>query len=231
MGKKLVPKQHLDDMLDSVIQNPANNPSHFTIDRLLSSAVQEEISLTFLFLKIFPMRELLMKCNDRRIKKLAKTLLYILLNNTPDDIYVDCTGFNEFLLLLPGVPAEEAQHAGIQIHQVFQSLTLESLKTSTVEAGIHGCVLLFPQDFSSRVDLLRRARETLFYVEQIGEHCITFPIVQEASKLQATINQFQEERISNLAKSEGLSHSALIQEALDDLIQKYKNLRLLRSTR
>ncbi|MBD3266947.1 diguanylate cyclase [bacterium] len=226
MGTKFIASKHFDDILDTATQNPHYNQTEMTIDHLLASAANEELSLTFLFLRIFPFAHLLSECTPRQVKKIAKTLLTILIKNTPDDVFVDAAGYNEYFLLLPGVPKQEAKEAGERIHQVFQSQLSNYLKDRELQPGIQGCVVSFPHEVDSRVDLFRKARMALFYAQQVGESCIVSIVDDHEDSISSPISKFQLDRLKNLAKSEGLDESQLLHEAVDDLILKYKNLRL-----
>jgi GGDEF domain-containing protein len=228
MGTKLVSKNHIDDLLEVAITNPQKNPTLVTLDRLLAAAASEEVSFTFLFLRIFPITSLLSLCTQRKVKKIGKTLLTILLKHTPDDIYVDTSAYNEYIILMPGVSKEEAIDAGKQIHRVFQEKIQHMLKEEAINAGLQGCVITFPEEAESRADLFHRARTALFLAQQTGEPCIVRAIDEENQPISCEIPKFHSERLQYLSKNEGLTQDALIKEAIDDLLQKYANMNLLR---
>jgi len=201
MGTKLVASKHLDDMVESAITNPQAHPTLHTIDHLLAAAATEEIKMTFLFMRIFPFRDMLSLCTPRKIKKIAKILIMLLLNNTPDEVFVDTSEYNEFFLLLPGVSKADAKKAGEQINQVFHRKACDSLTAENIHPGIQGCVITFPDDAVNRIELFRRSREALYYAEQTGEACIVHAINDETNTLTSTLPCHHIDRLNAIAKS------------------------------
>lgn len=228
MGTKLIASKMMDDLIETAMVNPQAKPTYLTIDRLLDAAVQEQVVMTFLFMKIFPLSEILSTCTPRRIKKISKTLLTILLEKTPADVYVDTSDFNEYFLLLPGVSKEEAVRAGKQVHQIFQGYAEELVQEEGINPGIQGCVISFPDEAQTRFDLFRRAREALFYAAQTGEHCIVNAIPDAYEPFSTTLTSYHAERLRLLAKNDGIKEESLLLEAVDDLLLKYRHIHLTR---
>ena len=88
----------------------------------------------------------------------------------------------------------------------------------TITAGIAA----YPIDGNSENEILRKADQALYRAKKTGRNKVC--IAQEEKMLTKTTHftVTQLERLSRLAREENIGEAALLREALDDLLTKYR---------
>lgn len=129
-------------------------------------------------------------------------------------------GGDEFALLYPYTEREQA------------FLILEGIRSSveacksfgSVEASvtITGGLASYPIDGNSEGEILRKADQALYRAKKTGRNKIRLAYEEKMAPKTSHFTLTQLERLSNLAKREGLGEAVLLREALDDLLIKYE---------
>ncbi len=221
MATILIQKRNLTELARIATVIPNENESIRILNRLLSGAAEEQISISFLILRIQKLDDLLDRFRIRYVRKMVSELLTILVQQTPDELYVDCLGYNEFLLLLPGVSKEETCRVGREIHQRFLHVEKNIHPSSDLGFELIGCVFSFPEDGKNWVELLCQARDTLSLNYPPGENIrLIIPLPLQSYSLELTEIAFT--RLRRLAEHLGFSESFLFRQALDEFLHQYE---------
>lgn len=222
MAKLLIQQKNCKEVIYAATEPRKENLSLFTIERLLSGAAEEDIQISFLFFTILGIDDLLNRFGIRRVRKLVSELLFILVEKTPDDLYADCLSFNEYVLLLPGVSKEKAYEAGVEIRKRFLALSSPILQDSELTINLAGCVIAFPEDGKTTVELLCQARDALSLAADSAQDPIQIvqPVTMKSFSL--ALPEIQMNRLKQLAQKQALSESFLIQQALDEFLHTQK---------
>ena len=128
-------------------------------------------------------------------------------------------GGDEFALIFPHIEREQAFlvleriRSEVESRSEFGSVTTQF----TVTAGIAA----FSIDGTSENEILRKADQALYRAKKTGRNCIRLAYEEKMSPKTAHFTLTQLERLSNLAKEEGVGEAVLLREALDDLLLKY----------
>ena len=93
----------------------------------------------------------------------------------------------------------------------------------TVRFRITGGISTFPSDANERVDLLRKADESLYRAKQIGRNRILLPASTQMVTKTSHYTQYQLERLAAIARKLDKTEAFLLREALDDLLRKYRD--------
>jgi hypothetical protein len=223
MAQFLVQKNKLKELVYAVTEPVQENVSLRTIDRLLSGAAEEEIFISFLIFHIAGIETVLSELGIRRVRKLSTELLTILTDKTPDDLYVDCLGLNEYALLMPGVQKDKAQLAGVEIRKRFLDAAEITLKETGLAVNLVGCVIAFPEVGKNTVELLCRARDTLFQAGKENRDSIQVAPSDPLKPFALALPGLLTERLTQYAQKQSASASFVIQQALDEFLHKNKN--------
>ncbi len=222
MAQIFTRNKSLTDLLQTASQKIETNQVYENIDRLLIGAAKEGLLLSFLFMQITDLFELYSRFPVRRVRKLVSDFLKVLIDKTPDDIYVDCPGPNQFGLLLPGVSKEDVQQAGNDIRRRFLELSKSILQDDSIKIDIIGSVVSFPEDGANCAELLCQARDALYLASVDGADPIQIAEPYENVKLSVNFSTIQVERLKKVAESQQFSETSLIREAVDQLLCKYE---------
>ncbi|MFB3789069.1 MAG: hypothetical protein ACE15F_22135 [bacterium] len=221
MGKILIHTRKTAGLVDAALRYPGDNATCRLVDRILAAAASESIRISFILFRVAGLAAPIAMPGERRARKIVKALLDILLGQTPDNVFVDCSGANEFLFVLPGVEKDEAWKAGEAIRARFHQASRPLLKNEASQLDLCGAVAAFPEDAQDRFELFRTLRETLFRIHLNGASPIVraFPVITREYPTRLT--ELQIERLQQWATRDGVSEDSLVKEAVDDLLMKY----------
>lgn len=133
-------------------------------------------------------------------------------------------GGEEFVLLLPGVEREQALllveslRSSMDADQRYSLGSRSAELRVTLSAGIAEC----PTDGRTATDILRKADQALYRAKETGRNKVYIAQEERMAAKTSHYTLTQLERLSSLAKEEGVGEAALLREALDDLLTKYK---------
>jgi GGDEF domain-containing protein len=210
------------ELLQTASQKLEANQVYTNVDRLLIGAAKEGLLLSFLYMRITDFFVLYDRFPVRRVRKLVSDFLKILIDKTPDDIYVDCPGPNEFALMLPGVSKEDVQKAGLDIRLRFLDLCQSILKDDSIKIDIIGSVVAFPEDGANCSELLCQARDAMHLAIEDGADPIQIAKPYENVKLSVNFSATQIKRLKKIAESQQFTEQSLIREAIDQILFKYE---------
>jgi diguanylate cyclase (GGDEF)-like protein len=156
---------------------------------------------------------------DEVLKLLAKHLM----ESVADQGIVARYGGEEFIILLPGMEKEQAflLFEGIRkdIHKEHQFTANDQLATLTLATSVG--ISSFPDDGHVEQDLIRKAIDALYRAKMTGRNKVCLAREERMVTKTSHYTQGQLERLSILAKREGMGEAVLLREALDDLLRKY----------
>ncbi len=126
---------------------------------------------------------------------------------------------DEFAVLMPDTEKERAfllmerlrESYGVERHVCNCTLTVE------LSAGIACC----PEDGNRPTEVLRRAEGALYRGKAAGANRIALSREEKLVTKTSHYTYEQLQRLSVLAKKEGMGEAVLLREALDDLLKKY----------
>ena len=143
------------------------------------------------------------------------------------DVFVDenCNtyriGGDEFAVLMTGYEKEQAFLRLESARDAFSKLeTLGKIEPSpTISAG----VATYPDDGTTRQEVIRKASDALFRAKSAGRNRVA--LAREEKKVPKTSHytQGQLERLGELSKKEGVGEAELLREALDALLKNYSS--------
>ncbi|MDP8243314.1 MAG: diguanylate cyclase [Candidatus Hinthialibacter antarcticus] len=219
MGAQLIFSKSVTDLLHAAL-GLNEDESAATLDRLLSSAADEEQSITFFLCCIDSFAELAQR-KPEALKKAASGLLGVLMEQTPEDVFIDCIGVNEFLLVAPSVDREQAARFGEELQRRFCAMADAIRTRPKIHITMSVAAGRFPDDASHRGQLIRGLREAVYLAQQKGKSQICFiePPSHEANTVQLT--SIQLEMLTELVQYEGRTLDSVIREAVDDVLAKH----------
>ena len=145
--------------------------------------------------------------------------------------WVDCNtltfryGGDEFAVIYLDTEREKAflkmEHIRSEVEQ--QKSYSNGETTVSCQLTISGGVAAYPIDGSDENELLRKADEALYRAKLTGRNKIILSYAERMSPKTSHYTLTQLERLSELAKDEGVGEAVLLREALDDLLIKYKH--------
>ncbi|MEJ6949660.1 diguanylate cyclase [Natronospora cellulosivora (SeqCode)] len=113
-------------------------------------------------------------------------------------------------LLLEGV-REKLANQGVKIREDMENLDI------TVSIGIAA----YPEDGSNSTELVRKAEGALYRAKNSGRNKVRLSREEKMVTKTSHYTYEQLQRLSELAKKEGVGEAVLLREALDDLLKKY----------
>jgi diguanylate cyclase (GGDEF)-like protein len=155
--------------------------------------------------------------------EVLKTIAQTLIQGIPATGKVFRHGGDEFAMLLPGVEKEQAfllfeglRQAMYKDHPLTAQGTSAAVKLS-ISAGIAS----YPDDGHVWQDVLRKAKDAIYRAKVTGRNKVCLAREERMITKTSHYTQGQLERLSALAKKEGIGEAVLLREALDDLLRKY----------
>ncbi|MFN2235521.1 MAG: diguanylate cyclase [Anaerolineales bacterium] len=128
-------------------------------------------------------------------------------------------GGDEFAIIFPGKEREQAFLTMERIRA--QVETRERFGDVKTKITITGGIAAYPIDGSTESEILRKADQALYHAKKTGRNNIRLAYEEKMAPKTSHFTLTQLERLSNLAKDEGVGEAVLLREALDDLLLKY----------
>jgi diguanylate cyclase (GGDEF)-like protein len=134
-------------------------------------------------------------------------------------------GGEEYTIIFPGIEREQAFltveriRANIESREMYEEGEVSVNESLTVSGG----VAAFPIDGQDESELFRKADGALFRAKSTGRNKINLAYEERMTPKTAHYTQTQLDRLSELAKEQGVGEAVLLREALDDLLVKYKH--------
>ncbi|MGI8423334.1 MAG: diguanylate cyclase [Chloroflexota bacterium] len=130
-------------------------------------------------------------------------------------------GGDEFAVALPEMPLENAflRLERFRAQLVNEAEVIRGLPDyrPTVSIGLAN----FPRDVQSAADLMSRADQALWAAKQSGRNTVSLPPSQDMVLKSCHYTRAQVGRLKALAEKQSAKESALLREALDDLLRKH----------
>jgi diguanylate cyclase (GGDEF)-like protein len=134
-------------------------------------------------------------------------------------------GGEEYILIFPDMEREQAflltENARVEISQL-KSMS-DGKKKVNAQLTISGGIAAFPIDAQDENELLRKADQALYKAKGSGRNKIVLAYEEKMSPKTSHYTLTQLERLSELAKEQGVGEAVLLREALDNLLIKYKH--------
>jgi diguanylate cyclase (GGDEF)-like protein len=187
---------------------------------LMGSCAEAGQSLSLAFLDIDHFLEINETHGHAGGDQVLKTIAAVLSEMAGEDTLVARYGGDEFVLLFPNTEREQA-------FLMMESIRaeIESCKTfGNVEAQITigAGIASYPIDASQESEILRKADQALYRAKMAGRNTVRLAYEEKMAPKTSHYTLTQLERLSNLAKKEGVGEAVLLREALDDLLIKYE---------
>lgn len=181
------------------------------------------VSLAFLDIDFFK------RLNDSLGHEAGDTVI-----RTVANLIQDCAGENaivtryggeEYAVIFPQTEREQAFLNMERARAELEKLTELSDGERTVEARltISGGIAAFPIDAQDEGELFRKADGALYRAKVTGRNKISLAYEERMAPKTSHYTLTQLERLSLLAKEQGIGEAVLLREALDDLLIKYKH--------
>jgi diguanylate cyclase len=134
-------------------------------------------------------------------------------------------GGEEYIVIFPDTEREQAfliiERARAGIAQM-KSMS-DGKKKVNAQLTISGGIAAFPIDAQDENELLRKADQALYKAKGTGRNKIVLSYEEKMSPKTSHYTLTQLERLSKLAKEQGVGEAVLLREALDNLLIKYKH--------
>ena len=152
--------------------------------------------------------------------RVLETVAEILSKQAGEDAVVARYGGDEFVLLFPYTEREQALLTLERIRaEIAGCVDFRGIKT---QVTITGGIASFPIDGNSESEIMRKADQALYRAKKIGRNSIRLAYEERMAPKTSHFTLTQLERLSVLAKDEGVGEAVLLREALDDLLLKYQ---------
>lgn len=140
-------------------------------------------------------------------------------NNTPDSSEIYRYSGDEFAVIFPST---EKERAFLMMEKLRESFSFnrengDKQVNVTLSIGISSC----PEDGSRITEIVRKAEGALFRAKKAGRNKVCLSREEKMVTKTSHYTYEQLQRLSELAKKEGMGEAILLREALDDLLKKY----------
>jgi len=134
-------------------------------------------------------------------------------------------GGDEFALIIPNTEREQAFLLVEQIRSLIDSQQFLSDGKNTVQAHltVSAGISAIPIDAQDENELLRKADQAFYRAKITGRNKIVLAYEEKMAPKTSHYTQTQLERLSELAREQGVGEAVLLREALDNLLIKYKH--------
>ncbi len=186
---------------------------------LIQTAIESRSPLSLAFLDIdhfLQINEIYAHAGgDQVLERVAA----ILREQTGEDAVTARYGGDEFALLFPNTEREQAFLVLERIRATIDAQEIFGVISTHIT--ITGGISAYPIDGSTESEILRKADQALYRAKKTGRNTIRLAYEEKMAPKTAHFTLTQLERLSYLAKEEGLGEAVLLREALDDLLLKY----------
>jgi diguanylate cyclase (GGDEF)-like protein len=150
----------------------------------------------------------------------------VMVQQVVEDKAIVCRyGGEEYTLIFPVTEREQAfllvERARAEIAQL-KSLS-DGKREVKAQLTISGGIAAFPIDAQDENELLRKADQALYKAKISGRNKIVLAYEEKMSPKTSHYTLTQLERLSELAREQGVGEAVLLREALDNLLIKYKH--------
>ncbi len=218
MGSQLIFRKKLNELVNTAVNPPKPNEAELILERILSGAAEEGIEVTLLLFQINNLEDMQFLYNKRLTRKLISGLIAVLLEQTPEGVYVDCIGYNEFLLIMPNVSLDRGREAGNEICRRFRGVADTVLQDKDVDVTLLGSVVNFPLDSSELSVLFGLMRCALFEAKHPDKKSELKVLQSHENELVTKVSSNQLIQLESLSKNQGVDMSQLVNEAITQLI-------------
>ena len=134
-------------------------------------------------------------------------------------------GGEEYTLIFPNTEREQAflSMEGIRGEIERQTSFSDGKKEVNAQLTISGGIASFPIDAQDENELLRQVDQALYRGKGSGRNKIVLAYEEKMAPKTSHYTLTQLERLSELAKEQGVGEAVLLREALDNLLIKYKH--------
>lgn len=209
MGQPLILNRTMSQLANAAF-GAKPNESYATLDRLLAAAASEGARLSVMLFSLEGFAEA--REQPTALRKALTLLLGILLQQTPDDVYVDCPAPNEFLAILPGASLEQVEIAAEEIRHRFTEAIREIKVRKPLEIRLNGVVAAFPEDGETRRALFNRLREELLNLGEEGGNRVRRVGTTELKAVQLNLPAPLLRRLHTIAELNGESLETVLEE-------------------
>jgi diguanylate cyclase (GGDEF)-like protein len=205
--------------------------SQRSLEEALLAARQKKDALSVFVMDIDFFNQINEEYGHRTGDEVLKRLGHILENNFKDVGITGRVAGDQFMVILPGQRADSAFILAEEVRRLVEDSQVTvrlgsaggETRSYTVRMRISGGIASFPSDATERVDLLRKADEALYRAKQTGRNRICLPTSAQMVTKTSYYTQTQLERLATLARQLDKTEAFLLREALDDLLNKYKD--------
>ncbi len=129
-------------------------------------------------------------------------------------------GGDQFAVLMPSTPKEQAF---LLMEKCRESFLAKGVPHggSTLEISFSAGVSCCPEDGARTAEIVRKAEGALFRAKASGANKVCLSREEKMVTKTSHYTYEQLQRLSQLAKKEGVGEAVLLREALDDLLKKY----------
>lgn len=221
MATFLVPQKNKEDFLNAAFSLVTKGETYRVVDRLLASAARENLHIPLLILQIDQYEKWKQGSDINTLSQLVEGLALILVEHTPQEVVVDCINPNEFLVMLPSRNGEQTAQFGNEVINRFTEFSKKLMKSKRKKCTLSGGISVFPEDAKNRIELFQNARSALQEaVQKRDSEIIDAPMV-EYDPRQFDLTEYQVKQLDALSTKLSMDESALVREAIDDLLLKY----------
>jgi len=143
---------------------------------------------------------------------------------TPDGVILGRHGGDDFCIIFPTMDVETAflQVEKLREHIASHPFELQRKdETLTVKLSFSAGVASFPQHGKNAPEIIRRADSALYKAKNTGKNRTCLPPEEKMVLKTSYYTVTELQRLSELAKKQGVSEATLLREALDALLAKY----------
>lgn len=134
-------------------------------------------------------------------------------------------GGEEFAVVLPGMEKEGAFLVMESVRSAFDRMNEHVFVADGKEVRLNVTfsvgLATYPDDGAREQEIVRKADEALYRAKESGRNRVSLSREEKMVTKTSHYTQGQLERLSRLAKREGVGEAVLLREALDDLLRKY----------
>jgi diguanylate cyclase (GGDEF)-like protein len=139
---------------------------------------------------------------------------------------VNCRyGGEEYTIIFPDTEREQAfliiERTRAEIAQL--NTLSDGKQEVNAQLTISGGIAAYPNDAQEENELLRKADQAMYKAKSTGRNKIVLAYDEKMAPKTSHYTLTQLERLSELAKEQGVGEAVLLREALDNLLIKYKH--------
>lgn len=153
------------------------------------------------------------------LQKVAETIKAHIM---PEAILVRYGG-DEVVVLFPDIAREQAFLMLEKVRQAVETQVMTSEDGDNFHVTISVGVASYPNDGMTESEIFRKADQALYKAKIDGRNTIRLAYEERMAPKTAHFTLTQLERLTKLAKEQGVGEAVLLREALDDLLLKYRD--------